>query len=154
MPRSRSTCRCCCFFCCLPLSLPLPCPCFLLCSRRCLLVVTLRRRRRICFCLCLCHCLARNKKPRVPHPSQSHREGWDVNHPPATKPLPLPLPLSLLFPLFSPLSFSCHPSPQAEDLLLPLSLPLRGAGAQAERPKGEAADFIAFIFAIYFLLHF
>jgi len=60
----------------------------------------------------------------------------------------------LLLPLFSPLPFSCHPSPQAEDLLLPLSLPLRGAGAQAERPKGEAADFIAFIFVAYFFPSF
>jgi hypothetical protein len=35
---------------------------------------------------------------RVPHPSRSHREGWDVNHPPspAAEPLLLSLPFVLL----------------------------------------------------------
>jgi hypothetical protein len=37
-------------------------------------------------------------------------------------PLPLPSPLPLL--LLLPVHFSCHPSPQAEDLLLPLLLSL------------------------------
>jgi hypothetical protein len=35
------------------------------------------------------------------------------------------VPLSLPLPLFLLLHFSCHPSPQAEDLLLPLLLPLQ-----------------------------
>ena len=35
--------------------------------------------------------------------------------------LPRPLPLPLRSPLFLLLLFSCHPSPQAEDLLLPFA---------------------------------
>jgi hypothetical protein len=70
------------------------------------------------------------KPKRVPHPSQSHREGWDRNRPLATEPLHSPLivtlkrliPLLLSLPLFLIFIFRPKIACQAPKPLNPLSI--------------------------------
>ena len=72
-----------------------------------------------------------------------HPESFTMCHPERSKAKPNDLRLLLLwsFQLLSPLFPCCHPSPKAEDLLLPLPLPfflpyskgIRVATAQAIR---------------------
>ena len=115
---------------------------------------------------CPIHPESANRGPRrVPHPSRSHREGWDVNrsrqplsrcrvpHPPRLcggrecKPSPShtePLNLSLL-PGRAGLSAPRLPRPRS-------GLPL--CRRHERSPKGEATDLIAFVLCLYFVSAF